>query len=278
MSKTGKLAAVAIAAVTPALTGCDKRPPPQLILYCGAGIRPAADALIEAFEKKTGIEVNANYAGSGRQLGQISVIRKGDLFMPGAELYVDIAVDKGLADGATKRIVMYFVPVIFVRKGNPKGIRTVGDLTRKGLRLGLGDERSCAIGKKTLEILEKNAVPWAEIEPNVVYRSGTVNELPLAIELGNVDAVICWDANARHFADSGTAVPIPHEKNSISAVPIAVLNSSKRPAGAKRFVEFVTSDSGRNIIRERGYTLSLGPEAAGENESPEPERTQSKER
>lgn len=278
MRKAGKLAAVAVAGVALALSGCDKRGPPQLILYCGAGIRPAASALIAEFEKKTGIVVNANYAGSGRQLGQMSVVQKGDLFMPGAELYVDIAVDKGLADAATKRIVMYFVPVIFVRKGNPKGIGSVKDLTREGLRLGLGDERSCAIGRKTLKILEKNAVPWAEIEPNVVYMSGTVNELPLAIELGNVDAVIAWDANARHFAAVGTVVPIPLERNSISAVPIAVLKSSKHPAEAKRFIEFVMSDSGRNIIRERGYTLSLGPEAAGEDESPEPERTPSKER
>ena len=268
MRKASKAAALAVAAGALALWGCDRPSPVQLTLYCGAGIRPAASALIAEFEKKTGIVVNANYAGSGRLLGSIAAVEKGDLFMPGAELYVDIAVEKGLADAGTKRIVMYFVPVIFVRKGNPKKIRTLADLTREGLRLGLGDERSCAIGKKTLKILEKNGVPWAEVEPNVVYRSGTVTELPLAIELGNVDAGIAWDATARHFAAVGMIVPIPPEKNSISAVPIAVLCSSKRPAEAMGFVEFVTSDEGRSIIRERGYTLSVGRETAGENDGP----------
>ena len=250
------------AAVLPA--GCGRRDPAdasgtrkEILLYCGAGIRPAASAMIEAFEKDHDVRVSANYAGSGQQLGQISVIGKGDLFMPGAELYVDLAVDKGLAHAETKRIVAYFVPVIFVAKGNPKGIRTLRDLGREGLRIGFGDERSCAVGRKTLKILEKNGIPYEEIAKNVVYRSGTVNELGLAVQLGNVDAVILWDANARHFAAAGTIVPIPTEQNVISPIPVAVLKSSKHPEEARAFIDFVTSEKGRAILEAKGYTVKL---------------------
>ena len=245
-----------------ALSGCDKRGAPRLTLYCGAGIRDAAEPLIAAFREKTGIAVSPTYAGSGRLLGQLSAARKGDLYMPGAELYVDIAVEKGLADAATKRIVMYFVPVILVRKGNPKGIRSVEDLKRKGLRVILGDDRMCAIGKKTLKVLEKNGVAWDDIKGNVVTRTGTVEDLGTAIQMRSADAAIVWDATARHFAESGTAVPIAPEKNSISAVPIAALSFSGAPAEARKFIEFVTSDEGRRVVRESGYTLSLPSGAA----------------
>jgi len=229
----------------------------SLMLYCGAGIRPAADVLIQEFEARYNVRINPTYAGSGRLLGQIAAHQTGDLFMPGAELYVAKAIEQGLGLRETKRIVAFFVPVIFVQKGNPKNIHSLHDLTRKGVRLGFGDERSCAVGKKTLKILEKNRIAYESLKDNVVYNSGTVNELGVAIQLGNVDAVILWDANARHFAEHGHIVAIPPEANIPSAIPIVVLNSSRHVEEARRFIEFVTCEEGQRILKERGYTVSL---------------------
>lgn len=225
----------------------------ELLLYCGAGIRLAADALIEAFEAENDLKINVTYAGSGRLLGQISTLQKGDLFMPGAELYVDLAIEKGLALKDTKRIAAHFVPVIFVSKGNPKNIRSLRDLTRAGLRLGFGDERSCAVGKKTLMIFEKSGIPYDDLKDNVICKTGTVNELGLAIQLGNVDAVILWDANARQYAAHGDAVAIPPEQNVLSPIPVVVLKSSRHVAAARRFVEFIASEEGRRIFTQQGY-------------------------
>jgi len=266
MSKKSVVAAVGVVLAVVAglaLYLTRKAPRVELMLYCGAGIRPAASALVEVFEKKTGIGVNASYGGSGLQLGQMSAAKKGDLFMPGAELYVDLAIEKGLADPATKRIVAYFVPVIFVKKGNPENVRSVHDFTREGLKVGLGDERACAVGRKALKIIEKHGMAFRDIEKNVDFRSGTVNELAVAIQIGTVDAVIIWDANARHFAAVGTAVPIPLEKNAISPIPIARLKFAKHPAEARAFIDFVTSEEGKGVLRDHGYTLTLGRGEAG---------------
>ena len=245
-----------------ALTGCRKQPgeavaKPELLLYCGAGIRPAAEALIEAFQKEHSATVSPTYAGSGRLLGQISSLQKGDLYMPGAALYVDKAVEKGLADEETRRPVAYFVPVILVQKGNPHGITSLKDLTTTDVRIGIGDERACAVGKKTLKIFEKNSIPYADLEKKIVYKSGTVNELGLAIQLKNVDVVILWDANARHFAEYGTIIPIPKEENIPSTIPIVRLKSSELAQEAMAFIEFITSDRGRGILEGKKYTTVL---------------------
>ncbi|MBN1674767.1 MAG: molybdate ABC transporter substrate-binding protein [Kiritimatiellae bacterium] len=248
------------------LAGC-REPAPQpgekaqrvsLTLYCGAGIRPAADALIEAFEAKHRVGIHATYAGSGRLLGQITAVQKGDLYMPGAELYVDRAVEEGLAVADTKRVVACLIPVIFVGKGNPKAIQTVADLGKQGVRVGLGDERACAIGRRSLKILEKNGIAYSAIERNVVYKSGTVNELALAVQMGNVDAVIVWDANARQFAEHGESIRIAPDRNIPSSIPIVVLKASEHPAEARTFVAFVTSAEGKAILRGHGYTVRSG--------------------
>mgnify|MGYP006293423455 FL=1 len=256
-SKTGGIVIALLVAVAIALLVWPAGEDADLMLYCGAGIRPGVEPVIEAFEEEYDVGVRTSYAGSGTLLGQISSHQSGDIYMPGAEHYVDRAIEEGLADGGTKSIVSYFVPVIFVRAGNPKGIKSLEDLWQRGLRIGLGDPRACAVGKRTLKIFEKNEIPYSAVEPNVVYQSGTVNELGVAVEMGSVDAVIMWDANARNFLEHGEIVPIPPERNLPSTIPIVRLVSSRHPERAAEFIEFITSQRAREMFRERGYTVAL---------------------
>jgi len=227
----------------------------QLMLYCGAGIRPAADALIEAFRAETGISVTATYAGSGQLLGQIASLQKGDIFMPGDALYVTKAIERELADTGTQKTVAYFVPVIFVQKGNPHKIATLRDLAKPGLRLGIGDERACAVGQQTLRILELNGIPYSDIEKNVACKTATVNELGTAIQLRTVDAVIVWNTTAQDCAAYGEIVHFAEDQNIISPIPVVVLKSSEHPAEAARFVGFVTSEKARRILKAIGYMV-----------------------
>jgi len=234
----------------------------ELILYCGAGIRPAATSLIAAFEERHPIKVSATYAGSGRLIGQLSSSRRGDLFMPGAEYYVDRMIEQGHARTDTKRTVARFVPGIFVGKGNPHSVASLADFARRDIRVGLGDERVVAIGRRSKRLFEKNGIPYADVLRRTVYTSGTVNELGVAIEMKSIDATIVWDAVARQFA--GDIVDIPPEQNNVSDIAIAVLSFSRHTEAAKRFIEFVGSEEGRRIFRDHGYTV--GPPAGNERE------------
>lgn len=230
---------------------------PALTLYSGAGLRPAVRQLTDAFEKKHGISVETDYAGGGQLLGTIAAHQRGDLFMAGAERYADMAIERGLAVPETKKTVAYFVPVIFVGKGNPKNITSLEDFTRTGVRLGFGDERCCAVGEKTLKILEKNDIALGDVQPQVVYKSKTVNELGVAVQMGSVDAVVMWNTNARHYSKNGEIVRIPLEKNIVSAVPLVMLESTDAPQEAKKFIDFATSEEARSIWENQEYTVSL---------------------
>ncbi len=253
--RNGLLSVVLIAAVAAGLPGCGDEAETELTLLCATGIRPATEALIAAFEAANpDVKIATTYAGSGRLLGQITASKTGDLFMPGAEPYVDKAIEQGLADGATKRHVACFVPVLFVAKDNTT-VHGLKDLATPGLRVGFGDERAAAIGKTTLKLLARNGIDPKSI--NVVTKTGTVNELPLAVKMGSVDAVICWDANARHFADDGRIVAIPIEQNVISTIPAVVLTSTRHREASLRFIDFITSDSGRRILTDHGYTVEI---------------------
>jgi len=238
------------------LIGCG-RPTPQkkLLLYCGAGIRPPVAEAAEVFGKENDVTIECDYAGSNVLLSRIKLARRGDLYMPGDVHYVNQAEAEGFI--LSKRTVCYFIPVILVPKGNPKGIQGLRDLTKPGVRLGLGDAQACAIGRKSVKIFQKNNIPVAEVEKNVVFSSLTVNELGVHIKAGKTDAVMVWAPIAAYYADVGDVVHIPVEQNLISTVAIGVLSFSRNRETAEEFARFLTSDRGREIFRKHHYTTEM---------------------
>lgn len=223
----------------------------ELLLYCGAGIRPPVQQIAEAFEREHGVKVVTDYAGSEVLLSKIKLVRRGDLYMPGDKHYVEQAAAEGMI--LSQQSVCYFVPTILVRKGNPNNIHGLRDLLTDGLKLGLGDTKTCAIGRKTKQIFAKNNIAWEDVEKNVAFQSLTVNELGMQIQAGSLDAVIVWDAIARYYSEHGTEVPIPVEENVISTVNIGILTFTQDRSMAEEFVKFAASQRGQSIFKQHNY-------------------------
>ncbi len=227
----------------------------ELLLYCGAGIRPPADELVETFGREHNIKIVTDYAGSEVLLSKIRLVQQGDLYMPGDRHYVEQARREGMI--LSQKSVSYWVPTILVQKGNPKKISGLEDLLRPGLKLGLGDANACAIGRSTKRIFAKNNIRWEDVEKNLMYQSLTVNELGMQIQAGSLDAVIVWDAMARYYSEHGDQVPIGAAKNIISTVDAGVLKFTKNREAAEEFVTFLTSEAGRGIFKKHNYRTEL---------------------
>ncbi|MHC4242249.1 MAG: molybdate ABC transporter substrate-binding protein [Planctomycetota bacterium] len=249
------LAVIIIPAVV--FFGCDSKEdgqstPEELLLYCGAGIRPPVDELVETFGREHGVKIALDYAGSEVLLSKIKLIRQGDLYMPGDKHYVEQAAQADMI--LSQRSVCYWVPTVLVRKGNPKEIRRLEDLLKSGIKLGIGDPDACAIGRTSKKILEKNNIKWEDIQKNLVFKSLTVNELGMQIQAQALDAVIVWDATAKYYSEHGDEIPITIENNIISTVDIGVLKFTKHKELAEKFVDFVTSEAGKAILKKHHYS------------------------
>lgn len=234
--------------------GCGEESPR---LYCGAGLRPPVAELVAEFSKIHGVSFECDYRGSEVLLSTIQLTGEGDLYLPGDVHYVEMAERKGLV--AEKRTVCYFIPVILVQRGNPRGIETLEDLLRPEVELGLGDPEACAIGGKSSLLFEKNGIPEESL--NIVTRTATVNELGNYVALGSLDAAIVWDAVAGLYPARTEIVSIPRERNVISTVAAGLLRSAARPESAREFAAFLTSERGREVFRKHHYTVELPDES-----------------
>lgn len=242
-----------------AITGCQKDQPAngkpkEILLYCGAGIRPPVAEICDEFTKQTGIKIAVDYSGSEVLLSKIKLAQKGDFYMPGDKYYVDQAEENGFI--LEQKQVSYFIPTILVKKGNPKNINSLEDLLQNGLRLGLGDSKACAIGRKTKKILEKNNIAWQDIEKNVKFLSKTVNELGIQIQAGSLDAVIVWKAVAEYYTKYGDVIAITPEKNIISTISIGLLGFTENKDSAHEFMQFITSERAKQIFVKYNYTIN----------------------
>jgi len=222
----------------------------SLTVHAGAGIRPPLDELGQAFEKKTGVRVDYNYKGSGCLLADICFSKKGDAYIPGELFYIEQAKERGFL--AQSRVVASMSTVLIVQKGNPKNIKSLKDLVRPGLRIGLGDPEAVAVGRSANESLTKAGVV-RDVQKNVVMKALNVVELGIGVKLKHLDAAIVWDATAHLFKDEVERFDLPDKWRVDSPIPVCVLTFSEHPSEAKSFMDFLASEEAAKIFRAHGY-------------------------
>ena len=226
----------------------------QVTLFCGAGIRPAMEEIIEVFHRRTDVRVRTHYGASNLLLGQLKIAPDtADLFLPGDVFYVEEAQAEGLVTRTVP--VAWFVPVILVRQGNPQDIRAVQDLAKPGLRLAVGDDRSAAIGRIMPMILEKHGLSPDALAQNAVFTAATAHELGNAVSMGHVDATIVWEAVARLF-DWSEVVEIPPARNVAPPLAVGLLAHSSARAAAEEFMDFLSSPAAQTIFEDHHYALA----------------------
>ena len=229
------------------------QPAGSIFVYCAAGVKEPVEEIAKRFTAETGTKVEITYANSGQLLGQIETTRLGDVYIPGDVGFADKAAEKKLIAGQP-RAFCWFVPVIYVRKGNPKGIREVADLARPGVKLVLAD-KSAAVGQIQAQLFRKNAVDEEAIRRNLAASPPTVTDVALAVKLGSADAGIVWDAHGQFAPDEAEAVAIPAGKNVISQVTACALAGAKNRPGADAFLEYLVSEKGRAVLRAKRFTV-----------------------
>jgi molybdate transport system substrate-binding protein len=227
-----------------------------IMVYSGAGKLKPMDEIGTLFEQKYGVTVNYNYAGSNTLLSQIELTQQGDVYMPGATMYIEKAKEKGFVD--YEQLVAYHIPVIAVPGGNPANITSLNDLANPGVKVVLGDAKAAACGKIANKILEKNGI-FDTVDVNVIARTATVNELVVSMCMGTADASIIWKASLVRTEKETDIIAIPKEQNIIKVIPIGTLTFSENKDMAMKFVEFVTSAEGKGVFEKHGFTTYPNP-------------------
>ncbi len=150
-------------------------------------------------------------------------------------------------------------------KGNPRGIRSLRDLTRPGLRVAIANPEGVCVGAYAAEIIERQFTPEekAAFRRNLVNYTESCEKTAMAISLNMADAVIGWRVFEHWDPDRIETVPLaPAQVSRIGYIPIAISRFSTDRAAAQRFIDFLTGPEGRAIFARHRYFSAVEDAAA----------------
>ncbi|MCX5832332.1 MAG: molybdate ABC transporter substrate-binding protein [Deltaproteobacteria bacterium] len=235
----------------------------SLLVFAGSASKPPTEEAAKVYESKTGVKVDLLFGGSGYVLSQMMLAKKGDLYFPGSSDFMETAKKKGAVYNETERKVVYLVPAINVRKGNPKNIRKLGDLTAPGLRVAIARPDTVCVGLYAVEIIENNLAKEQikALRKNIVNYTESCEKTATTISLHTADAVLGWSVFQYWDPERIETVNLAKEEISrVGYIPIAVSRYTKDRGAAQKFIDFILSDEGKAIFRKYHYFMS--PEEA----------------
>jgi ABC-type molybdate transport system substrate-binding protein len=141
---------------------------PEITLYAGSMLRPAIEATITNFERREGIRVTRVYNGCGILVAQMKAGQVPDAYFACDSEFMNQV--RALFPDSQE--ISQNELVILVKKGNPLKIHSLRDLTKPGLRVGIGHEKQCAMGWITQRTFTESGIK-AEVMNNVVVQTPT---------------------------------------------------------------------------------------------------------
>lgn len=225
---------------------------PELVLYSGGVNRPAVEELLKEFQEREGITIATMFNGCGILCAAMKAMKDtSSPKYPDAYYACDLCFVPPVAEEFPEAVLITETDIgICVQKGNPLGIKTLADLARPKLRVGLCNAEQSTLGYMTQGMLKSSAL-LDSIRKNVAVEVPTADFLVNQMQAGALDAAIVYRVNYQLQEDKLDYVAIDHE-GAKAVQPFAVRGDSKRKQLAGRLLEHMLANRGR--FEESGFT------------------------
>lgn len=233
----------------------------ELTVFAAASLNEPFKAMAEAYESiNRGEKIIFNFAGSQQLVQQIAEGAPVDVFASANMKQMNEAVNSGRIDSASVKVFAHNRLVVIFPKENSAGIRSLHDLSNSHLKIVLAD-KAVPVGQYGLEFLEKcnrnaafDSLFTQSVLSNVVSYEENVKAVLSKVILGEADAGIVYTSDLSKSAEEhvGT-LEIPEALNIIAKYPIAVVHEIPLREEAGKFIQYILSDEGQNILGRFGF-------------------------
>ncbi|EMR05285.1 Molybdate-binding periplasmic protein precursor [Bhargavaea cecembensis DSE10] len=245
---------IALAAAAMLLAGCSAsgaKEEETLRISAAASLMDAIGELEPAFrESHPDTELVINYGSSTKLRAQIEQGAPFDLFLSASHADMEKAAEGGYIDTDTvvpfaeNRLVLVSAHTVDGEVtdllGSPEG------------NIAVGQPDSVPLGIYTKESLAAAGL-WDGLDGHLVYGKDARQVLTYA-ESGNADLGIIYQSDAAISEDVEVVGELPASGTPI-IYPAGIAEQAENPAAAEAFLELLTGDEGRQVIRDYGFAL-----------------------
>lgn len=221
---------------------------PEIHLMAGAMLKPGIEEAVTAFEARERVTVRRVYNGCGILVAQM---KTGNV--PDAYFSCDVTFMRTVQERFEPAVNVSRNPmVLLVPRGNPKGVKTLADLARSGLKIGLAHPQNSALGALTEQMLVRLGLREQVYAPgHTVIHADAGHMLVNQMRTGALDASVVYRSNATSAPDDGkleiVALDLP---DATATQPFAVSKQT-----GKRYLVRRLFDA---LARERERFAALG--------------------
>jgi ABC-type molybdate transport system substrate-binding protein len=221
---------------------------PEIKLYAGSMLRPAIEKTITDFEEREGVRVTRVYNGCGILVAQMKAGEVPDAYFACDSEFMNqvSSIFPEHEDISQNELV------ILVKKGNPFGIKSLKDLTKPGLKVGIGHEKQCAMGWLTQRTFTESGLK-TELMANVVVQTPTGDMLVNQMIAGSLDAAVAYLSNAAGASEHLDAIRITGIPCSIATQPYGVAKDSSNKQLATRLLGAIRDKQSQERFTSEGF-------------------------
>ena len=173
-----------------------------------------------------------------------------DLFMTCDTTYMAMVQSdfNRASDVSSTRVCM------LVRKGNPKSIQTLNDLSRPDIGIGTTDPQMSTLGALSHAMFEDLGILKAiQDHQSIIVTAPTAHELILQMESHDkLDVALVYEANCQHLESNVEIVPIEHPL-AVANQNIATARQTKYPHMMARLMQEVLSVRSQESFLTHGF-------------------------
>ncbi len=238
------------------LTGSACRQPQQpsneseIIVAAAANLSDSFPELAQEFTRQSGIRVVLSFGGTADLAKQIENGAPFDVFAAADVSHVSALAQKGLITAGTVNSYARGSLVIWAPAGANIKLERVEDLEQTEIeRIAIAKPDIAPYGLAAIEALRALNL-WQKIEPKVVYGMNA-SQVKQFVSSGNAE--VGFVPRSLVNAGEGTYLEVDEKLHQPIDQAMGVVHASKRQDDARRFMEFVLSHQGQEILRKHGY-------------------------
>jgi len=228
--------------------GCGQKESPRLRVLCGSSMAAPMQELAPQFTRETGIAIEFDLGGSETLLPKILAGAPADVYVCHDPFEEKLKAANRWAGGV---VVGHLQPVVTVRPGNPKQIRSLADLQRADLKLGLGDPRYSTCGELFVQALQQRGVHDVVMK-QVVLQSRSTTDVANGLTVGPLDVAVLWNFSLNLYTGKLEQVTMDVELPAVR-VTVLGLTGSLTPRGRDTFLKWCDRPAVLETFRRHGY-------------------------
>jgi molybdate transport system substrate-binding protein len=233
----------------------------QLQVACAADLQPVMPALAAAYERVAGVHLVTAFGSSATLAQQLANGAPQDIFLSADTAHPQQLIDSGIAIGpptpyAHGVLVLWartdYSPLQPISPRSPEESIEATLASPRLTRLAIANPAHAPYGLAAQQALQHLGL-YAQLQPKLAVAENIAQTAQFA-ESGNAQAglISLTIASSEHFRSIGSFVRIPTDAYAPIQQSGVILKSSKQPALAKAFLDWLTSPAIQQQLKSFG--------------------------